>query len=102
MVRWGNEEGVRWHKFLVKMWIAVKEIPFSHWNQNDLSKFFIKFEQILDISEPTLAKSDLSAARLYVGCDDIDSIPRELIVVIRSNSYSVTTKIRLSSWNQWK
>lgn len=40
-----------------------------------------------------LDKTDLSAMRLYVGCDDIGSIPEEIAVIIGSKSYKASVKI---------
>lgn len=82
VVRWGDEEGVRRHKLPVRAWIAISGIPFNHWDRCDLRKILIEFAQILDISYPTQDKTDLSVARLYVGCDDIGSIPEEITVII--------------------
>lgn len=93
VVRWGNEERVQHHKFPVRAWITVRGIPINHWNSNNLSKIFIKHAQILQISDSTLDKTELSVERLYVGCDDLDSVPKEISVIIGSRSYNVTTKI---------
>lgn len=93
VVRWGKEEGVKQHKFPVRAWIAIKGLLFNHWNRNDLSKIFSKHAQILDISDSTLEKTDLSAARMYVGCDELGSIPKRMTVIIGSSCYNITIKI---------
>lgn len=53
----------------------------------------IKHAQILEFSQSTLDKSNLLTARLYVGCDDIGSIPTEINVIIRSKYYKAIIRI---------
>lgn len=40
-----------------------------------------------------MEKTNLSTTRLYVGCDDTDSIPGEITVIIDSKLYKATIKI---------
>lgn len=84
---------MRCHKFPIRAWIEIKGIQFNHWNQSDLSKIIINYAQILETSESTLDKSDLLAARMYVGCDDIWSIPTEINVIIGSKCYRAIIKM---------
>lgn len=55
----------------------------------------INYAQILEISLSTLNKPDLSTARMYVGCDDISSIPNEINVIIGSKSYRAIIRIEI-------
>lgn len=76
-----------------RAWIAVKGQLYNHWSRNDFSRIFSKHTQILDIGDSTLEKTNLSVTRLYVSCDEIGSIPKGMMVIIRSSCFSINIKI---------
>lgn len=71
----------------------TKGILLNHWNQSDLRKILTKHAQILQISEATLHKTDLSVVKLCVGCEAEGCIPKEITVIIGSKQYSAKISI---------
>lgn len=79
--------------FLTMAWILIYGLPLHHWNRTDISKIIIKFAHLIDIDKDTAAKSDLRAAKVKVGCDNINAIPNEIHEVIGNQLCKIIIKI---------
>lgn len=70
--------------FPMSAWIAIQGLPLQHWNRTYISKLLINFAYVIDIRESTLDKLDMRAAKVYVGCDNLASLPRSFNAVLGS------------------
>lgn len=64
-----------------------------HWNRYDLSKVVAKFAYLIHVDEATLDRTELAVAKVRVGCENVKSIPRELMIVVENQRRKLTLTV---------
>lgn len=72
----------------IDIWLATTSLEQDRHKQDHY-----KFAHLIDIDKDTAAKSDLRAAKVKVGCDNINAIPKEIHEVIGNQLCKIIIKI---------
>lgn len=91
--RWCEEDDNPIQLFPITATITIRGLPLHHWNRCDLSKVVARFAHLLDIDEATANKTELAVARVRIGCENIESVPRELTIVVGNQRRKLTVNI---------
>lgn len=93
MYRWSGEEDDQVQLSPLQRRSEFKAPPLHHWTRCDLSKIVAKFAHIIDVDGDTLEWKELVMARITIGCESVDLIPRELTIGVDSQLRRITIKI---------
>lgn len=64
-----------------------------HWNKTDINKLIVKLVHLIDIDEDAVTKANLQAAKIHIGCDNVDVVPSEFHAVIGNQLCKINIKI---------
>lgn len=83
--RWTGEEDDQVQLFPITATLGIRGLPLHHWKICDLSKIVTKFAHLIDVEDDTLDWKELVMARISINCKTIDSIPKELMIVVATS-----------------
>lgn len=59
----------------------------------DICKLLAKHTHVIEVEEESLDKSDLIVAKVIVGCENLDKIPTNLMVVLGKQHCNIQIKV---------